>query len=76
MACLESYQETLLSQTSGFVQRFPRECIDYVLLHELCHIAEHIHSKNFYRLMKQVIPHWEKVKEWLDGMAYFYLNDV
>jgi hypothetical protein len=54
----------------------PRECIDYVLLHELCHIAEHNHSENFYRLMKQVMPQWEKVKERLDGMAYYYLNDV
>ena len=54
----------------------PRECIDYVLLHELCHLAEHNHSENFYRLMKQVMPHWEKVKKRLDGMAYFYLNDV
>ncbi len=54
----------------------PRDCIDYVLLHELCHIAEHNHSERFYRLMKQVMPHWEKVKERLDGMAYFYLNDT
>ena len=54
----------------------PRECIDYVLLHELCHIAEHNHSERFYRLMKQVMPHWEQVKERLDRMAYFYLNDV
>ncbi len=54
----------------------PRDCIDYVLLHELCHIAEHNHSEDFYRLVKQVMPNWEKVKERLDGMAYFYLNDV
>lgn len=54
----------------------PRECIDYVLLHELCHIAEHNHSENFYRLMKQVMPQWESVKERLDGMAYYYLNDT
>lgn len=54
----------------------PRDCIDYVLLHELCHIAEHNHSEDFYRLVKQVMPSWEKVKERLDGMAYFYLNDV
>ncbi|WP_429083475.1 M48 family metallopeptidase [Aeromonas bivalvium] len=46
-----------------------RECIDYVILHELCHIAEHNHSEHFYRLMSQVMPSWEKTKERLDGMA-------
>lgn len=48
----------------------PRECIDYVILHELCHIAEHNHSKRFYRLMQQVMPGWEKIKERLDGFAF------
>lgn len=47
----------------------PRDCIDYVILHELCHLAEHNHSERFYRLMNQVMPKWEKVKERLDGMA-------
>jgi len=47
----------------------PRECIDYVILHELCHIAEHNHSERFYRLMGQVMPNWEKVKEKLDSMS-------
>jgi len=47
----------------------PRECIDYVILHELCHIAEHNHSERFYRLMSQVMPKWENTKERLDGMA-------
>lgn len=47
----------------------PRDCIDYVILHELCHIAEHNHSERFYRLMGQVMPNWEKVKGRLDGMA-------
>lgn len=53
-----------------------RDCIDYVLLHELCHIAEHNHSDRFYRLMKQVMPEWEKVKERLDGSAAAILNGV
>lgn len=47
----------------------PRECIDYVILHELCHIAEHNHSERFYRLLSQVMPKWETTKAKLDGMA-------
>lgn len=52
----------------------PQDCIDYVILHELCHLAEHNHSDRFYRLMKQVMPEWEKVKTRLDGMAMVLLN--
>lgn len=50
-----------------------KECIDYVILHELCHIAEHNHSEQFYRLMNQVMPHWEKTKTRLDRMADYIL---
>lgn len=46
--------------------RAPRECIDYVILHELCHIAEHNHSERFYRLQNQIMPGWEKYKITLD----------
>ena len=53
----------------------PKECIDYVILHELCHIAEYNHSEQFWRLLTQVMPHWKEVKTQLDSMAEFYLNE-
>lgn len=53
----------------------PKECIDYVILHELCHISEHNHSEHFWRLLTQVMPNWKEVKAKLDGMAELYLNE-
>lgn len=52
----------------------PKECIDYVILHELCHIAEHNHSDKFWRLLNEVMPGWKEKKFKLDEMAEVYLN--
>ncbi|MCU0966797.1 MAG: M48 family metallopeptidase [Burkholderiaceae bacterium] len=47
----------------------PRDCIDYVVLHELCHLASHDHSAKFYRLLDRHMPGWRAVKARLDHMA-------
>lgn len=46
--------------------RAPRECIDYVITHELCHIQCHNHSPVFYRLLEKVMPDWERRKHKLE----------
>lgn len=50
-----------------------RDAIDYVLLHELCHLAEHNHSERFYRLISQIMPNWPQVKTQLDAQADEFL---
>jgi predicted metal-dependent hydrolase len=47
----------------------PRECIDYVLLHELCHLLHHNHSPKFYNTLDRHMPGWRAIKEKLDNMV-------
>jgi predicted metal-dependent hydrolase len=47
----------------------PRECIDYVVLHELVHLQHHHHGAAFYRALDRHMPGWRVVKAKLDGMA-------
>lgn len=47
----------------------PRECIDYVVLHELIHLQHHHHGPAFYRALDRHMPGWRAVKAKLDGMA-------
>ncbi len=46
--------------------RAPMECIDYVIIHELCHLHHHNHGQGFYRLLEKVMPDWEKRKHRLE----------
>lgn len=47
----------------------PRDCIDYVLLHELAHLRHHCHSPEFWRLIENSDPDWRRKKLDLDGKA-------
>jgi predicted metal-dependent hydrolase len=40
--------------------------IDYVISHELCHVAEHNHSPRFYELLGGLLPDWKRIKHQLD----------
>jgi len=44
-------------------------CIDYVVLHEIIHLIEPKHNKNFVRLLDKYLPKWLQFKQELnDGM--------
>lgn len=44
----------------------PRDCIDYVLLHELAHLRFHDHSQDFWQLIETHKPDWRAAKAKLD----------
>ena len=43
----------------------PKKVIDYVIVHELCHIVEPNHSKSFWSLVKQHDSEYIENKNWL-----------
>lgn len=48
------------------LMRAPRECIEYVITHELCHLKYDDHSAGFYRYLERHLPDWEKRKRKLE----------
>jgi predicted metal-dependent hydrolase len=43
----------------------PPEILEYVVVHELCHIREPSHQKPFWRLLGSVRPGWQEQARWL-----------
>ena len=43
----------------------PNRIVDYVVVHELCHLKQHDHSPKFWTLVERVVPDYESCKEWL-----------
>lgn len=46
--------------------KLPVQCIDYVVVHELCHLKVLRHSAEFYRYLSRYMPDWRSRKERLD----------
>lgn len=44
----------------------PKGSIEYVLIHELCHLVQHNHTKAFFDLQNKMMPDWKKWKERLE----------
>jgi predicted metal-dependent hydrolase len=43
----------------------PFEVLDYVVVHELCHLREPNHSRRFWRLVESRRPDWRTQRDWL-----------
>ena len=47
---------------SRHLAAMPLICIDYVLVHELCHLRHFAHDRAFYRLLQTLLPDWRERK--------------
>jgi predicted metal-dependent hydrolase len=43
----------------------PLDVLDYVVVHELCHLREPNHSRRFWRLVERHRPDWRQHRDWL-----------
>jgi hypothetical protein len=48
--------------------RAPRACIEYVVVHELCHLDYRGHGPRFHGLMDRQLPDWRELKRRLESL--------
>ena len=49
----------------------PPSIIEYVVVHELCHLRQHNHSKAFWELVESILPDYRRRQKWLKTNARF-----
>jgi predicted metal-dependent hydrolase len=44
--------------------------IEYVIIHELCHLKHHNHGNNYYKLLSELFPDWKIIRKELRGYIH------
>jgi predicted metal-dependent hydrolase len=44
----------------------PRECLEYIVVHEMAHLLECNHNARFFALMDRFLPQWQAVRDELN----------
>lgn len=52
----------------------PRECLEYMVVHELVHLLEPTHNKRFVALMDRFLPKWQFCREVLNRLPVRHEN--
>lgn len=46
----------------------PKECLEYIVVHEMVHLLEPTHNPHFVALMDQFLPNWQHMRERLNNL--------
>lgn len=52
------------------ISMLPVEAIDYILVHEFCHILHMNHSKDFYKSVEEIMPNYKEIVKWMKVNNY------
>lgn len=52
----------------------PKECLEYIILHELLHLLEPTHNAAFVSLMDRYMPHWQHIRDELNSMPLSHVE--
>lgn len=55
------------------ISMLPVEAIDYIIVHEFCHILHMNHSKEFYKAVEKIIPNYKEIVVWLKENNYKFI---
>ena len=59
------YHDKRITLNLKLAKKDPK-CLEYVMIHELCHLIEFNHGKKFKKLMDKYCPDWKKIKKMLN----------
>lgn len=52
----------------------PQECLEYLIIHEMCHLIEPTHNAHFVELMNRYLPNWQMRRETLNRLPVRHEN--
>ena len=52
------------------IAKYDNNTIEFIIVHEFCHLKSKTHSNTFYKSLKKIIPNYSKYEKKLEGYKY------
>ena len=62
--------ETSFITINAYIVAYDEKTIEYVILHEFCHLKYKIRTKNFWKMIKTYMPNYEQYATALGSLTY------
>lgn len=52
------------------IAMYNRDIIDYIIIHEFCHLTYKTHAKSFWKLLEKYVPNYKRYEHMLQNLAH------